>query len=350
MAALWTNLSRGCKFWYKNIVLSSTKDYSSFDPNAIDVVFENEELWGVKTEQEVRFSVKDYLEKKQKQKLDFSNLSHSEDISTAMVEKYSYEFLKKSIDDVWDIEEDIRRYKHEQKNKKNFEMLEGGQKGDDFSDEYHDQDISLLSDSDDPEELSDGLIERIDGKKISTNENLDFHAMHTDGKEKLDDEINKQHFDETRRAAFLKNIEDELVGYKSHNLPLADEKLVTLLKNKHIIFYNLLAKIQETHAPNDFVSAYQIQDRIAYLINNPTLLYKDLARKLITYLEKINQKLQTYHNEIAVKQQVLKSLNSQLAKFHEHKRKTEAGFANAEEEATMIKEEISNLESQKQDL
>lgn len=69
------------------------------------------------------------------------------------------------------------------------------------------------------------------------------------------------------------------------------------LEKKQMNFYSILSQVQEGNSASDFKSAYDIQDRISYLLNHRTLLYKDLVSELISYMDTIIQKLEKYKED-----------------------------------------------------
>ncbi|AFO51622.1 hypothetical protein MHLP_00210 [Candidatus Mycoplasma haematolamae str. Purdue] len=135
------------------------------------------------------------------------------------------------------------------------------------------------------------------------------------------------------------------VTYNLKDFPLAEPELVNQLCEAHLVFFNLLSKLQETHTPTDFTTAYHIQDRIAYLIDNQTLLYKTLTKQLIKYLERINTKLKKYYDEITLKQEDLRKINAQISRFNEYDRQTQTRINQAEAETKAYREDVKSYEA-----
>ncbi|KMZ96221.1 hypothetical protein PVNG_02359 [Plasmodium vivax North Korean] len=133
--------------------------------------------------------------------------------------------------------------------------------------------------------------------------------------------------------------------YDVKDFPLAEPELINKLCESHMVFFHLLSKLQETHTPSDFATAYHIQDRIAYLIDNQTLLYRTLTKKLIKYLDHINEKLKKYYDEITLKQEDLRKINAQITRFNEYDRKTQARLENAGKETELYRQDIKKYES-----
>ncbi|CCE66561.1 hypothetical protein [Candidatus Mycoplasma haematominutum] len=142
----------------------------------------------------------------------------------------------------------------------------------------------------------------------------------------------------------------DTMDYNLKDFPLAEPALIQKLCDEHLIFFNLLSKLQETHTPTDFTTAYHIQDRIAYLLDNQTLLYKELTKKLIKYLEKINSKLKKYYDEITLKQEDLKKINAQISRFNEYDRKTQSRLDQAEKETRWFKEDLKEYQDHLDDI
>lgn len=132
--------------------------------------------------------------------------------------------------------------------------------------------------------------------------------------------------------------------YNLKDFPLAEPELINQLAETHTKFFQLLSKLQNTHTPDDFVTAFRIQDRIAYLLDNQTLLYKTLTKKLIWYLERINKRLEKYYSDITIKQEDIKKMNAQISRFNEYDRKTQSRIDQAEKETNLFKKDLQSYQ------
>lgn len=132
--------------------------------------------------------------------------------------------------------------------------------------------------------------------------------------------------------------------YNLKDFPLAEPELINQLAEIHTRFFQLLSKLQNTHTPDDFATAFRIQDRIAYLLDNQTLLYKTLTKKLIGYLEKINKRLEKYLADITIKQEDIKKMNAQISRFNEYDRKTQSRINQAEKETNLFKKDLQSYQ------
>ncbi|AFN64996.1 hypothetical protein WEN_00975 [Mycoplasma wenyonii str. Massachusetts] len=132
--------------------------------------------------------------------------------------------------------------------------------------------------------------------------------------------------------------------YALKDFPLAEPELINQLAETHSKYFGLLVKLQDTHTPEDFVTAFRIQDRISYLLDNQTLLYKSLTKQLIQYLERINERLEKYLADITLKQEDIKRMNAQITRFNEYDRKTQTKIDQVEKETNLYQEDLRNYE------
>ncbi|AEG73819.1 hypothetical protein MHF_1589 [Mycoplasma haemofelis Ohio2] len=136
-------------------------------------------------------------------------------------------------------------------------------------------------------------------------------------------------------------LDDALFDYAK--APLASEEEIFLLEEKHMKLYAIVARIQENHAEDDFKSAYQIQDRISYLLNHQTLLYKSLTKELIRYLDSIIEKLNDYHEKTSVKYAQLKKHNERISTIKQYKWKSDDSMKIIQENQRLAQQELNKF-------
>lgn len=170
----------------------------------------------------------------------------------------------------------------------------------------------------------------------------DKHPLGRDLAKDLEDEEHQRLLEE--QEASYKEDERNLNTYSLKDFPLADPETINKLADTHSKYFRLLTKLQDTHTPEDFVTAFRIQDRIAYLLDNQTLLYKTLTKQLIKYLEKINDKLEKYLKDITLKQEDLKRMNAQISRFNEYDRKTQSRLDQAAKETNLFQKDLQTYQ------
>ncbi|OAL10244.1 hypothetical protein A6V39_02255 [Candidatus Mycoplasma haematobovis] len=141
---------------------------------------------------------------------------------------------------------------------------------------------------------------------------------------------------------FGKDVEDEeLFNYA--RAPLASEEEIAELESKHMALYSSLSRIQEIQSANDFKSAYQIQDRISYLLNHRTLLYKSLTIELIKFIDSIIKKLDSYYEQASAKYEELKKYNEKISGIKSYKWKADESMKIIQENKEAAEREFGNL-------
>lgn len=139
-----------------------------------------------------------------------------------------------------------------------------------------------------------------------------------------------------------KDVEDqELFNYAK--APLASEEEISELEKKHMELYSSISRIQEIQSANDFKSAYQIQDRISYLLNHRTLLYKSLTKELIKFIDSIIKKLDSYYEQASVKYAELKVYNEKISGVKNYKWKADESMKIIQETKESAEREFENL-------
>lgn len=139
----------------------------------------------------------------------------------------------------------------------------------------------------------------------------------------------------------IKEVVDDNFMEKFERVALADEADIKKLEMKHMHFYSLLSKIQEIHSASDFKSAYDIQDRISYLLNHKTLLYKTLVEHLLQYMENIIQKLEDYCKKISKKREKFQDYNKRISALKNYKYKTDESINILDENKEIAETELS---------
>ncbi|ADX97620.1 hypothetical protein [Mycoplasma suis] len=188
-------------------------------------------------------------------------------------------------------------------------------------------------------------------KMQTIQENLDTEQVFPEGsplERDADADLESEEHEKMAKEKEKDSLEDKRlsIAYNIKDFPLAEPPLINELCEAHKIFFDYLSKLQETHTPTDFQTAYNIQDRIAYLIDNQTLLYKSLTKQLIKYLNRINEKLKNYYDEITLKQEDLRKLNAQISRFNEYDRKTRERLSFAEEDTQTLKVQAKTYQDQ----
>lgn len=129
--------------------------------------------------------------------------------------------------------------------------------------------------------------------------------------------------------------ESELV-----HLNLASTEKVQELTHLHMDLYSILSRVQEVKVASDLKDAYDIQDRISYVLDNQSLLMEKLVDSLIDYLKEIVQKLSECEKEIRLKQARFNEFNRRVSKLKEYKYKTDLSFNLLDENKSIAEEEI----------
>lgn len=122
--------------------------------------------------------------------------------------------------------------------------------------------------------------------------------------------------------------------------PLASEEQTEELTRLHINLYSVLALIQETNLASDFKAAYDIQDKISYILTNRTLMFESLVSELIVYLKAVIEKLEFHQKEIFKKQNKFVSFSSRISRLKEYKYKTDESFKLIEESNIIAHQEL----------
>nr|WP_014273056.1 hypothetical protein [Mycoplasma haemocanis] len=176
----------------------------------------------------------------------------------------------------------------------------------------------------------------------------DFVAENAYSNKDIVDEIIAKSREEARiRARFSFRtvgrdvLDDALFDYAK--APLASEEEIFLLEEKHMKLYAIVARIQENHAEDDFKSAYQIQDRISYLLNHQTLLYKSLTKELIRYLDSIIEKLNDYYEKTSIKYAQLKKHNERISTIKQYKWRSDDSMKIIQENQRLAQQELNKF-------
>lgn len=150
--------------------------------------------------------------------------------------------------------------------------------------------------------------------------------------------------------ASLRNLtkQPEIPESEYLNLNLASEEKINELTRLHMELYSILSKVQEVRVASDLKDAYDIQDRISYVLDNRSLLMDNLVDSLIEYLGDIVKKLEACEREIRLKQARFNEFNRRVSKLKEYKYKTDLSFKLLDENKAIAEEEIKrNLENLK---
>ncbi|WP_043896213.1 hypothetical protein [Mycoplasma parvum] len=186
-------------------------------------------------------------------------------------------------------------------------------------------------------------------KMQTIQENLDVDNLFPKGplsSRNVEKDLEDEEHDKMLKEREKDEKEDQRLSltYNLKDFPLAEPELINELCEAHKVFFDFLSRLQETHTPTDFKTAYHIQDRIAYLLDNQTLLYRSLTKQLIKYLNRINEKLKKYYQEITIKQEDLRKINAQISRFNEYDRKTHDRLDYVEKENIRLREDVKNYQ------
>ncbi|GCE63162.1 hypothetical protein [Candidatus Mycoplasma haematohominis] len=144
----------------------------------------------------------------------------------------------------------------------------------------------------------------------------------------LDEESAGFQFDPEQHGHYLSSLtkEPEIASQECVRAPLASDEQVEELTRLHLHLYSILALIQETNLASDFKAAYDIQDKISYILTNRTIMFETLVLDLTIYLQAVIEKLEFYQREIYKKQQKFISFSSRISRLKEYKYKTDESF------------------------
>lgn len=134
--------------------------------------------------------------------------------------------------------------------------------------------------------------------------------------------------------------EPEISKEELESLDLASEDKINELFDLHMRFYSLLSEIQDTSISSDFRSAYDIQDRISYVLDHQSLLSKKLVERLIYYLRDIANRLKIYGEELKRKRIRYTELNHRVSVLKEYKYKTDESFKFLSENKEIVEKEV----------
>lgn len=194
-----------------------------------------------------------------------------------------------------------------------------------------------ISEKNSKNECEDDLVADQRKKEIPDLDRLLFEQslIHPDVPKKKDE-------DNPKDKDFSSARDEEIIDFSK--VPLADCKSIRELEKKHMNFYSILSKIQDTHVASDFKSAYDIQDRISYLLNHRTLLYKSLVKELLVYVDSIIEKLESYYLNISEKQKKFNKYNRKVSELKQYKFKTDESIKIIEKNQELA---LREMEAQK---